>query len=123
MTQTLATNGFPSNDIYIGSNGNLVILQGLSAVEAACQSTSLLRLGEAILSTTSGIPFLQAVFNGTPNIAVFESYLRTAILNVDGVISIQSLTISVSQGTLSYVAIIQSIFGEAEILSAEIPVL
>lgn len=123
MTQTLGTTAFPANDIYIGPNGNLGILQAQPAVQAACQSTSLLRLGEAILSTTSGIPFLQAVFNGTPNIAVFESYLRTAILNVDGVIAIQSLTISVSGGTLSYVATIQSIYGEAEIISAEIPIL
>lgn len=122
MTQTIGTIPFPANDIYIGNNGNLVILQGLDAVEAACQSTSLLRLGEAILSVTSGIPFFQAVWNGTPNLAVFESYLRTAILNVPGVLGIQSLTISVSQGQLSYIATIQSIFGQAEILSAEITI-
>jgi hypothetical protein len=122
MTQTIGTDGFPQNDIYLGSNGNLVILQGQPAVEAACQSASLLRLGEAILSTTTGIPFEQAVWIGTPNLAVYENYLRTAILNVDGVIAIQSLTVSVSQNKLSYTATIQSVFGLAEIISAEIPV-
>jgi len=122
MTQTIGTTAFPANDIYIAPNGNLAILQGQAAVQGACQSVSLLRLGEAILSTTSGIPFLQAVFNGTPNVAVYESYLRTAILNVEGVIAIQSLTISVSAGVLTYRATIQSIFGEAEIISAEIPI-
>jgi hypothetical protein len=122
MTQSVATSAFPANDIFINVSGNLQILQGQPAVEAACQSASLLRLGEAILSTTTGIPFEQAVWIGTPNLAVYENYLRTAILNVDGVIAIQSLTVSVSQNTLSYVCTIQSVFGLAEIISAEIPV-
>jgi hypothetical protein len=120
MTQTFGTTAFPANDIYLLPNGNVAILQGQSAVEAACQSTSLLRLGEAILQTTLGIPYFQAVWAGVPNLSVYESYLRNAITSVNGVVGIQSLTISVSQGTLSYTATIESVYGEIY-LTQEIP--
>jgi hypothetical protein len=122
VTQTLGTTAFPANDIYIGSNGNLVILQGQQAVQAACQSASLLQLGEAVLATTTGVPYFQTVFNGTPNIAAYQSYLRKAILNVQGVIGITSLTVNVGGGVLNYTAVINSVFGQLEIASGEIPV-
>lgn len=121
MTQTLGTSAFPAHDIYLNSSGNIAILQGETAVEAACETTSLMRLGEAVLATTLGIPYFQAVWSGTPNIAVYENYLRTAILAVQGVIGIQSLTVSVLQGTLSYAATIQNVFGEAFTIQQEIP--
>ena len=102
--------------------GNIDILQGEDAVEAACQTTSLMLLGEAVLATTLGIPYFQAVWIGRmPNLAVYESYLRQAILNVQGVIGIESLTIGVTEGVLSYTATIQNVFGEAFVLSQDIP--
>ena len=119
MTQTIGTDS--NNDLYLGSNGNIVILQSQSAVVAACRSASLLSLGEAVLATTTGIPFFQAVFNGQPNIAVFQSYLRTAILNVPGVLSIQNLTTNVNGGVLSYSVTIQSIYGET-VIAGSVPI-
>ncbi len=118
MAQTFGTSAQPVHDIYLNSSGNIAILSGQAAVVAACQTASLLSLGEAVLATTTGIPFFQAVFVGTPNLAVFESYLRTALLNVQGVQGIKSLTINVSQSVLSYSAVIQSQYGEAEVLGS-----
>ncbi len=116
MTQTLGVNS--SNDLYIGANGNLVVLQGQNAVEAACQSASLAQLGEMVLATLAGIPNFQAVWVGTPNLAIFQSYLRQTIENVNGVLSVVSLSSSVSQNTLSYNAKISTIYGLAEINGA-----
>ena len=109
MTTTVATNAH--NDIYILPNGNLSITTGQDAVLQACATASKLQLGEAIYQTNLGIPNFEVVWNGTPNLAIFETYLRQALLSVDGVITVTSLNISVSKNVLSYQAQIESAFG------------
>lgn len=113
MTQTLGVNA--QNDIYIGANGLLVMLQGQSAVQAACKSTSLVRLGEEVLSINGGLPFFEAVFNGVPNLPLFENYLLNALLVVPGVQSVKSITTGLEKRNgitvLTYTAIIENQFG------------
>lgn len=110
MTQTLGTTP-DTNDIFIAASGNLEILQGQDAVEAACATASKLQLGEAVLQTGLGLPNFQVVWVGNPNIAIFQQYLRNALLNVKGVVKITSLTTKVANGVLSYTAEIESAFG------------
>ena len=62
MVQTFGQNA--NGDVYIGSDGNLVILSGLPAVEAACATASLAQLGEEVLTTGNGLPNFQAVWVG-----------------------------------------------------------
>lgn len=111
MTQTLGTNS--DNDIYVGSNGNLIIDRGQQAVLDACATAAKLQLGEAVLETGLGLPNFQTVWVGAPNIAIFENYLRRALLNVQGVTAVKNLTTSVVNNTLSYTAVIETIFGRA----------
>lgn len=110
MTQTLGTN--ENNDIYLGPTGNLVVDNGQQAVEDACQTAAQLQLGEAVLQTQLGIPNFQTVWVGVPNIAIFEAYLRRALLGVNGVIAVTALTVSVADNVLKYTATIQSVYGE-----------
>lgn len=124
MTQTLGVN--TQNDIYLGANGNLVVLQGESAVSAACKSTSLASLGEEVLALNSGIPFFQAVFIGVPNLAIFENYLRQALEAVDGVIAVTNLSTNITKSSsgksvLSYQATIQNQYGLTAVISGESP--
>lgn len=124
MTQSFGVNA--SNDLYIGANGNLVILQGQSAVEVACANVSRASLGEEVLSVGNGLPFFQAVFNGVPNLAVFENYLRTALLSVDGVLAVTNLTTRVGKNdleknTLFYIATIENVYGLAFEISGGVP--
>lgn len=119
MTQTLGVDS--NNDIYLGANGNVVVLQGQSAVEAACRSVSLASLGEEVLALDSGMPFFQAVFVGVPNLAIFENFLRDGLEGVDGVIAVTNLSTKINKNnggktSLSYVAMIQNQYG----LNAEI---
>ena len=109
MTQSFGLNS--SNDIYINAAGNLQIDTGINAVEDACKNVSLLQLGEAILQTTLGMPTFQTVWNGTPNIAIYENYLRQALQSVDGVVAINSLTSNVSKNVYSYSATIETLYG------------
>lgn len=114
MTQTLGVNA--NNDIYIGANGNLVVLQGEAAVGAACLSTSKASLGEEVFAQNSGLPFFQAVFVGVPNLATYENALLTALLAVDGVVGVSNLTSSLSKNqqgrtVLNYSVTIENEYG------------
>lgn len=109
MTTTFGCNS--NNDIYLGPDGNIVVLAAVPAVETACANVSKVRLGEEVLDINGGLPFFEAVFNSTPNLAVYEQYLRNALLSVPGVVSITDLTVAVSNGILSYKATIESAYG------------
>lgn len=109
MTQTLGTNSL--NDIYLGTDGNLVVLKGIDAVLGACATVSKSQLGEMVLAKNAGIPNFQSIWVGVPNYAIWEQYLRTALENVNGVVQVVSLVLSVLNNTLSYTATIQTEFG------------
>ena len=118
MTQTFAINN--KNDIYLGPDGNLAIARNIVGVEQACQTATQAQLGEMILATLSGMPTFQTVWNGSPNLSIFQSYLRTAIITVPGVLAVVSLSTSVRSNKLFYSATISSIYGIFE-LNGQIP--
>lgn len=113
MTRTFATNG--SNDLFLGADGNLVLLAGLPAVMAACASVARSQLREMVLAQQAGIPNFQTAWIGSPNLAIWKQYLRKQLENVSGVIEVVSLTASVSKGILAYSATIRTEFGEDSI--------
>ena len=109
MTQSLGMNA--AGDIYINAAGSLQIDTGPQAVTDACKNVSLMQLGEAIYQTNLGMPTFQTVFNGTPNVAIYEAYLRTALENVEGVVNVTSLMATVDHNVFSYQAQIETIYG------------
>lgn len=113
MTQTFASN--KNNDLYLGHDGNIVILSGQQAVMAACQTAAQAQLGEMVLAKNAGIPNFQVVWNGSRNLAIFESYLRSTLLAVDGVLSVVSVSLKLTNDVLSYAATIKTIYGELQI--------
>lgn len=116
MTRTFGQNSV--GDIYIGTDGNLAVLSGLAAVEAACATATKAQLQEMVLATTSGIPNFQALWIGTPEYSLWRSYLLSTLQNVPGVEQVSSLTLSVSGNTVSYTAVIVTPLGTATITSA-----
>ncbi len=113
MTVTFGINA--NNDLHIGNDGNLVVLSGLAAVVDACKTASQAQLGEMVLQTGKGIPNFQAVWVGSPNYALWNSYLLETLNAVDGVLEVKSLQLSTINGVLGYTATISSVYGQAEI--------
>lgn len=109
MVQTLGTDA--ANDLYLGADGDLVVLNGLRAVLAACATASKAQLGEEALAKNAGIPNFQSVWVGVPNYAIWEQYLRTALSAVPGVVQVRSLSPSKAGDALSYTATIETEFG------------
>lgn len=113
MTQTLATNS--KNDLFMNSSGSLTMLTGLPAVVAACATAAKAQLGEEVLAQNAGIPNFQTIWIGTPNYAIFSSYLRNALQNVDGVKEVNDITMSTQNNVLSYKATITTIYGNGTV--------
>ena len=109
MTQTFATND--ANDIYIGGDGNLAIARDVEAVKFACETAARAILAEMIYAQSSGIPYFESVWVGSPNYGVFRKYLRDTLLGIDGVTSVTSLSLAVESGVLYYNAVIQTQYG------------
>jgi hypothetical protein len=110
MTQTLAVNS--DNDLYIGEDGNIAIFSGAQAVLQACEQAAKTIAGEMIFQDQDGIPDFQTIWRGgSPNLNQYETALREAILSVQDVTNIESLSVSISNHTLFYNAVINTIYG------------
>jgi hypothetical protein len=104
-----------NNDLFIGPDGNLVIVNALEATLEACEHAVKAQLGEMVLAIDQGIPTLQTLWVGTPNFAQFEAALRRAILAVSGVSGVVSLNVSQLGDQFFYIAIILTVYGTGEI--------
>lgn len=113
MTQTLGTDS--NNDLYLGSDGNIVLESGVQAVMDACETATKAQLGEMLLATTQGIPNFQTIWVGSPNFPMFQTYLRNTLLSVSGVIDVKSIDITVQNNVLNYTATIETQFGTVQI--------
>lgn len=113
MTQTFATNS--NNDLYIGNDGNLVIFTGINAVLQACSNAAKAQLGEMVLAIDQGVPNFQLIWKGAPNIPQWEAALITTLEEVDGVDHVESVTVTIINNVLTYIATIVTIYGTGEI--------
>ena len=113
MTQTLALN--VSHDLFVNSSGSLTMLSGINAVAAACVTACLTQLSECVLQTGLGLPNFQTVWVGTPDLAIWQSYLQNTILNVEGVTQVDSIRLAVTDNVLNFTATISTIYGPATI--------
>jgi hypothetical protein len=109
MTRTLAVDD--TNDIFIGPDGALSVVTDLQAVLFACAQAVQAQLGEMMLAVDEGMPNFQTIWNGAPNLVQFEAYLRRTLTAVEGVNSVETVTIEVGGRALRYVATIATIYG------------
>ncbi|HZZ80042.1 MAG TPA: hypothetical protein VFE62_16130 [Gemmataceae bacterium] len=114
MVQTLALNG--SHDLALNSAGSLSMLTGAQAVAAACQTACLTQLGECVLQTGYGLPNFSLIWIGTPDYALWQSYLENILLNVQGVTGVQSIALTAANHVLTYRAFITTIYDQQPIL-------
>lgn len=113
MVQTFGTNA--NNDIYLGADGNLVVLTGVDAIAAACVTACLAQLGECVLQTGIGLPNFGSVWVGVPDYAIWQSYLQNTLLSVEGVTQVQSISLKAINNVLNFTAEISTIYGPTTI--------
>jgi hypothetical protein len=106
---TFAVNS--QNDLYLDGSGNISFAYDLMAISQQCQQAAKTLLGEMIYNTTTGIPYFQVLWVGIPNVTQFTGALRRAFLAVGGVLEVVSLITSQTENSLSYTAVIRTIYG------------
>ena len=119
---TFAVNS--NNDLYLNAEGNIAYAYDLTAIIQQCQQAAKTLLGEMVYNTNQGLPYFQTVWTGTPNIAQDTAALRRAFLAVGGVLEVVSLMTSQTNNTLSYTAMIRTIYGNGnftESITGQIP--
>jgi hypothetical protein len=109
MTITLTVDS--NNDLIIGPTGALSMSSELEAVLLACAHAAKTQLGEMVFRVDQGLPNFDAVWQGSPNLTQFEAYLRRALLAVEGVTSVEALSVANSAGVLAYQATIATVYG------------
>lgn len=104
-----------NNDIFIGNDGSLSVAKDIYAVQHSSAQAAKAQLGEMMYSTERGLPTFDVIWNGSPNPAVYEAWLRRTLLECSGVHEVRSLTVSVSGSDLKYSATIITDYGEIAI--------
>jgi hypothetical protein len=109
MTQSFAVDA--NNDLFIGADDKLTMATGIDAVKFACEHAAKTILAEMVLATDEGLPYFEAVWTGAPNLPQYEVALRDALLAVDGVEEVVTLTIGQTADEVTYTAAILTIYG------------
>ena len=90
-----------NNDIYIGSDGNLVMVTGITAVEQDCQHAMQAQFGEMFLQPLDGLPTLADVWQ-SQNFVKWEAVARSTLAGVPGVVRVVSFNLQPQGDTLVY---------------------
>lgn len=110
--KSFATNA--SNDFLIAGR-SMVIAQDVEAVLLVCQHCAKAILGEMVFAQEQGMPYFQTVWVGHPTTAPFEAAFRARIAQVAGVVAIEELTTAQTGDTMTYRAVISTVYGTGTI--------
>lgn len=113
MSSIFAVN--ENNDIYATSTNRLAIASDLEAVLQSCEHAVKTVFTEVYYDRTRGVDYFGNVFSSNPNLLAFEADVRRTLASVAGVRSIPQFTYEVNSSTLSYEAVIQTIYGTGTI--------
>ncbi|MBP5286390.1 MAG: hypothetical protein J6Z08_00650 [Elusimicrobiales bacterium] len=111
--RTMAVNS--DNDIYLDSNGNLAISEGLEAAAQGALHAARTDYKEVPLDMQRGIPYLAVLLGERPNIGLFEQFLRQEVERLPYIKETGEFTANVKNGTMSYELEITTDFGETSI--------
>ena len=112
-TSTLQINA--NNDLYLPDGQNLVVLTGVDAVVQDVRCATLMRKGEDVYNVLAGVDYFGYVFTPQPSYDNARRSLISAIESSPEVLNVESLTMTITENTLSYEAKIRTTYGQIAI--------
>jgi len=94
---------------------NITIDTDIQAVADVAKNVVQTLQSELILNQDGGLPYLNVIWSGTPEIEKIKSIIASAIEEVDNVLQVESLDAFVKNNILSYNATIKTTFGSVKI--------
>lgn len=106
-----------NNDIYLDSNGNIALCRDIDAVKVSVSCATKTTHGEIILDTRAGIPYFETIFTAHPDIELWKTYMKQAILSIPKVTGITAFKtyIDYQKSLLKYTVLINTEYGTEEI--------
>lgn len=99
-------------DMYLGPNGNIHTVRDLEAVVQLCTQASQVLLNELPYAQTRGIPFFDVALVESPDLSLYEVYIRRMLMGVKHVTSVDRVTFNIVGDQLKYEAHIITEFGK-----------
>lgn len=95
------------------ANGDIMLNTGAESIRQAVVIVLRTLLGEWFRDVTKGMPFFQAILIKQPNIPAIRDIFKTAILSVDGVVSVSKIDLDFDRSarTLAVVWVASTDFG------------
>lgn len=103
-----------TNDLLL-TGGGLSLLSGIDAVLAVCAHAAKAILGEMVFMQDQGMPYFETVWSGSPQTEPFEAAFRARVTQIEGVVSVEDLTVAIVGDVLQYSATIVTTFGTGQI--------
>jgi hypothetical protein len=104
-----------NNDIYATPGGILATAEGLDGLVFSVGHATKAKKGEMLYAVDKGVDYDNTVFTGSVDLVKLEASLRNAINAVPEVNGTNLFEVSVDGDVVSYVATVDTIYGEEEI--------
>ena len=105
------------NDIPLDARGNISLSVDGAAVKEIVDAIVKTHKGEMQLATNRGIPYETTVFAHKKYLPVWESVVREAVLDCEGVESIESFEYDIVNDELQYTIVIRTAYSGMETIS------
>lgn len=112
-TSTLQVNS--NNDLFLPDGKNLSILTGIEAVVQDVRCATLMRKGEDVYNVLAGVDYFGYIFTPQPSYDNARRSLISAIESSPEVLTVESLTMTITENTLSYEAKTRTVYGQIAI--------
>jgi hypothetical protein len=87
------------HDLYLDETGNLAMVYGAEAVGQHARQRARTHQGEWFLDTGAGVPWLEQVLGKQADLTLAEALIKAAVLDTDGVESIDGISIRFDRAT------------------------
>ncbi len=110
-----------NEDLFLPDGRNLLIINGIAAVEQGVRQRTKMRTTENTLNVNEGVDYIGSIFSPQPDFDNARASLSAAILSCPDVVSIEQLTISIANNQFSFIADIVTIYGQTQISGPATP--
>lgn len=111
----MRTFAITADNDFLVTGRSLSFVSDLDAVLNVCAHAAKAILGEMIFEQEQGMPYFETVWNGSPRTEPFEAAFRSRIAQIEGVTSIDDLTVEIVGDVMQYTATIATVYGTGQI--------